>query len=241
MWEITISCGYQDIVYLLEMENTLNRVYGKDVMTIITMDEDIICNIAVIKNSLIDDVKKIIIETMIKCLKSNFFSDNLKLNNNDISLNSFMVSSLVMIELLEEVEYVYNNFEIKNHINFKSFIYFKLTDFIDKWQYICDYINNLILDNNEEVIYLEFLKFISCLQKPKYDVLYLEHSNKNLLLYDCNHKKLKKIEITDEVGVIANLIMLSPKKIIINCHEKLTDKVSQLINYIFDDKLCFLL
>ena len=122
-----------------------------------------------------------------------------------------------------------------------AFIYFKLTDFIDKWQYICDYINNLILDNDEELIYLEFLKFISCFQKPKYDVLYLEHNNKNLLLYDCNHKKLKKIEITDEVGVIANLIMLSPKKIIISCQEKLTDKVSQLINYIFDDKLCFLL
>lgn len=241
MWEITISCGYQDIAYLLEMENNLKNLYSKDVMIIITMEEGIICNIAVIKNSIINDVKKIIIETMIKCYKSIYFSENLKFSKNNITLNSFMISSLVILELIEEVEFVYQNYEISSYINFKSFVYFKLFEFIDKWKYVCNYINVVILNNDEELICLEFLKFICCLQKPRYEVLYLEHNNTNLLLCDVNHKKLKKIEITDEISVITNLIMLSPKKIIINCYEKLTDKATQLINYIFDDKLCFLL
>lgn len=241
MWEITLCGKYEDVVHLLDMEKILKDTLNKDIVSVIWIHDDVICNLAVVGEENITFTRKVIIETILKIAKTKYFRENLKIFAKDKSLNTFLISSLVMVDLEEEIDFVFNHFDINKYINISSFINFKLLDLKDKWLYIIDYINITFFGSSEDNVYLDFLKFLTELQSPKHEVLYLEKHDKNLELFDAKHAKIKSIESYDEIGVVVNLIMLSPKKIIVNCVDKLSDKISNLMNYIFDEKLSFLL
>lgn len=241
MWEITLCGKYTDIFYLLEMEKVLKDNLYKDIVSVVWINDDVICNLATLNERYIEYTKKIIIETILKIAKTDFFKKNLNINIKDKSLQTFLISSLVMIDLEEEIEFVYNHFSLDKYININSFINFKLNDLKEKWLFLVNYINKTFLKSFEDSVYLDFLKFLTDLQSPKYEVLYLDKYNENLELFDNKNKKIKSISCKDEVGVIVNLIMLCPRKIIIKCLDKLSSKFSNLIEYIFDEKLSFIL
>lgn len=241
MWEITLCGKYEDILYLVDMENILKETFSKDIISVIWVNDDVICNLATNNLSNIDYIKKIIVETILKIAKKSFFSDNLKLNINDNNLKSFLISSLVMIDLEEEINFVYNHNIIEKYINISSFILFKLRDLEEKWLFLINYINSTFFNRYEEYLYLDFLKFLTDLQTPRYDILYLEKNDNSLDLIDQKNKKIKSVSLSDEVGVIVNLIILCPKKIIIKCIDNLSNKFSNLVSYIFEEKLFFLL
>ena len=241
MWEVTLCGKYDDIVYLVDLEKCLKDTFHSGVISAICISDKIILNLAIIKDEIVELVKKIIIDTILKIAKTEFFIENIKFLSDDRTLNTFIISSLVMIEIDEEIDFIFNNFHIGKYINIRSFIAFKLFDFRDKWKYLCDYINNTFKTSFEEYVYVDFLKFLTDLQVPKYDILYLENNDKCLDFFDGARNKIKSISIKDEIGVIVNLIMYSPKKIIVNCLDKLSDKISNLMNYIFEEKVSFLL
>ena len=62
-----------------------------------------------------------------------------------------------------------------------------------------------------------------------------------MILLDKKKNRVRKISKSDEIGIIASLIMFAPKKIIINCLDKLSSKVANLITYIFEDRVSVLL
>ena len=62
-----------------------------------------------------------------------------------------------------------------------------------------------------------------------------------MLILDQKRKKLKLLSKNDDIGIIANLVMLAPKKLIINCIDALSEKVTNLISYIFEDRVSVLL
>lgn len=241
MWEITLCGEYADVVYLLEMENTLKDILKKDMLSVVWISEKVFCNLAIINCNNIDCVKRIVLETILKIAKTKYFQENLHLSINDISIFTFLVSSLIMIDLDEEVDYIINYVENMKYIDINSFICFKLNALKNNWSYLINYINKTYCGEYQEGIYLDFLKFLTDLQKPKHDVLYLEKNKNYLELLNKKHEKVKEFPLNDEIGVVVQLILLSPKKIIINCVDLLSDKISSLIDYIFDEKLSYLL
>ena len=56
-------------------------------------------------------------------------------------------------------------------------------------------------------------------------------------LLDNKKNKVRCISKNDEIGILVNLIMFSPKRLIVSCLNSLSEKVSGLISYIFEDKL----
>jgi len=68
----------------------------------------------------------------------------------------------------------------------------------------------------------------------------LKEQKNNLELIDVRNKIIKQIPKSDEIGILVSLILYSPKKLIINCIDSLSEKVSNLITYIFDDKVSVL-
>ena len=52
---------------------------------------------------------------------------------------------------------------------------------------------------------------------------------------------ISSIPKSDEIGIIVNLIMFAPRKLIINCINSLSTKVSNMISYIFEDRVSVLL
>lgn len=71
--------------------------------------------------------------------------------------------------------------------------------------------------------------------------MYLEEINSQMYLLDKKRREMKKLSIDDDVGIIANLVMFAPKKLIINCINSLSKKVTSLISYIFEDRVSVLL
>ena len=71
--------------------------------------------------------------------------------------------------------------------------------------------------------------------------MYLEELEDNMLILDDKKRTIRSISKCDEIGIIVQLIMFAPKKIIINCINSLSKKVSTLISYIFEDRVSVLL
>lgn len=241
MWEITLSGKYDDIVYLLEMERVLKDKYNREIISVVWVCDDVICNLATTNNLIVDNIKEIVIETLLKIAKTKFFTENLNIFTNDSSINTFLISSLTMVDLEEEIDFTLDNMQFNNYINIQSFINFKFFQLRARWKYLIDYINYSFSKSIGDNVFLDFLKFLTDLQTSKCEALYLEKNELNIELYDSKHNKIKSLSSTDEIGMVVNLIMLSPKKIIINCIDELSNKTSNLMSYIFDEKLSFLL
>ena len=240
MWEITIKGKPSDIVYFLELKNTLKDLFKKDILVVITFEKDLLCSVATINSNIISHSKRIVWETIIKIVKIEYMQENLNCFTQDKSLNSFLLSNLIMLDIKDEIEYAIQTVKLSKILSIRSFIYFKLHNFIELWKREVDYLNKHFSGENEEN-YLGFLKFLANNSSPKSDIMYLQQNKSEMLLLDKKGKKLKILEKNDDIGIIANLVMYAPKKLIINCIDSLSQKVSSLISYIFEDRVSVLL
>lgn len=241
MWEITLLGEYEDVIYLLDLENTLKESLGKDVVVAIWINGEVTVSIATNNKTSIEVIQRSIIDTIIKISKNAYFSENLHISIDDTDLKTFLISSLIMVDIDEEVNTIYDRECVSNYINIKSFNLFKLSDLKSKWQFLIDYIHNTLYISNKDNIYLDFLKFLCDIQTPRHDILYLEKDEKTLSLIDNKQTRVKEVPLGDEIGVVVSLIMLSPKRIVIKGMDNLSNKVNNLVNYIFDEKVSYLL
>lgn len=240
MWEITLRGKPSDIVYFLELKNSLKEILNKNAIIVITFEKDLVCSIAIAKEKLSSKIYKKIYETILKIVKIEYITENLRVFSNDKSLNSYFVSSIVNMEISNEVKYAMQVTKLSRVINIRPFVLFKLHNLYEMWQKEVDYYNfHFNCDNGEN--YLDFLKFIVLNIDTKSKILYLEEINSEMCFLDEKRNKMKNLRLDDEVGIIANLVMFAPKKLIINCINSLSDKVTKLISYIFEDRVSVLL
>lgn len=240
MWEITLRGKPSDIVYFLELKNSLKEILNKNAIIVITFEKDLVCSIAIAKEKLSSKIYKKIYETILKIVKIEYITENIKVFSNDKSLNSYFVSSIVNMEISNEVKYAMQVTKLSRVINIRPFVLFKLHNLYEMWQKEVDYYNfHFNCDNREN--YLDFLKFIALNIDTKSKILYLEEINSEMCFLDEKRNKMKNLRLDDEVGIIANLVMYAPKKLIINCINSLSDKVTKLISYIFEDRVSVLL
>jgi len=130
-----------------------------------------------------------------------------------------------------------NRFKLTKIIHIRPFVYFKLTRLLEIWKQIAEYLNYNFATNKQEILCMEFLKFLADNSQSKWDILYLEETMDEIQLLDNKKNKVRCISKNDEIGILVNLIMFSPKRLIVSCLNSLSEKVSGLISYIFEDKL----
>lgn len=241
MWEITLIGKPCDIGYFIDLKDTLYRKFKNEILVVISFEKDLICSIATTNNVHIRKLKLLIYETIIKVVKAEIYHNSLEIFTNDKSLNSFILSSLIIINLNDEVNYAKAYTSLTKVINVRSFVYFKLHNMIDMWYREIDFYNYTFGGIHRDEFYLEFLRFVAQNLTGKFDIMFLEDSKDTMRILDKKHNMIKSISKNDEIGVIVNLIMLGPKKIIIKCIDKLSQKVATLINYIFEDKVSVIL
>lgn len=240
MWETTLIGKPNDLVYFLDLKNNLKDIFGQNALVVITFEKDLICSIALISDRQITQAKSLIYETIIKIVKVEYLTENLQVLIGDRSLNSYFVSSIVSLEIADEVKYAMQTTKLSNCINIRSFVNFKLHKFFEIWAREVDYYN-FHFAGEDKGNYLDFLKFLANNINSKSEIMYLEESSNEMLILDQKRKKLKLLNKGDDVGIIANLVMLAPKKLIINCINALSEKVTNLISYIFEDRVSVLL
>jgi len=240
MWEITPVGKTRDILFFDELKTILKDKYNSQIMMAITFNNDLYCSIAVKDKRYVRFVKSKIFETIIKIVKCEYFENNLNIFSIDKSLNSFILSCILKIDLFDEIEYSLERFKLTKIVHIRSFVYFKLSKIINIWSKIASYLNSNFQFNCKDGLCLEFLKFLADNSDANIEVFYLKEQKNNLELIDVRNKIIKQIPKSDEIGILVSLILYSPKKLIINCIDSLSEKVSNLITYIFDDKVSVL-
>ena len=161
--------------------------------------------------------------------------------SDDKSLNSFILSSLILINLVEETNYAKRFSKLTSVLNIRSFVFFKLHKLIEVWEKEIVYYNSTFSGEYKDGLYLEFLRFIAQNSHNKIDIAYLEDNSREMLLLDKSKKTIRVLSKGDEIGIIVCLVMYAPKKLIINCLDSLSRKVANLISYIFEDRVSILL
>lgn len=240
MWEITLRGKPSDILHFLQLKNDIHALMNKNALVVITFDKDLVCSIGVVRDKKLSKVKRLIYQTIIRIAKLEYLNNNLKVFVRDKSLNAYFVSSVISASLHDEVNYAMHISKLTPTLVIRSFVQFKLHNIYDLWLNEVEYYNYYFANGDEEN-YLNFLKFLVLNIHSKSDILFLEEINSELFLLDKNKKKMKKFQIGDDIGIIANLIMYAPKKLIISSMNSISSKVAGLISYIFEDRVSMIL
>lgn len=237
MWEITLMGNTRDLIHFAVLEDELKAKFENPPLVAISLDDGLVMSIAVLDKKTIRHVKNLILETIIKISKEEYFRENLKILGSDKSLNNFIIMSLTCINLRDEVDFARVRVKFTKHMYIRSLVMFKLNRFYVEWERIIKYFNFYFSGIVKNQVYLEFLKFLASNMSTRNEIIFLEEHSSSMHLLDKNRKIIKKSPKTDEIGLIVNLIVYSPKKLIINCLDTLSASVVSLIKYIFEDKL----
>lgn len=242
MWEVTLIGQFQDYMHFQVFEKMLKSTYKKQVIIAISYNADnLFLSIAVTNKRLINSVKKLILELIIKICKEEYYINELKVSTEDEELNYFILLTAVLSNLEDEVDYARIKVKFSNVIHIRSLVRFRLDKLYLLWEKFANYFNYAFKNTISDEIYLEFLKFLANNSRRDGEVVYLEKVDDYFCLKNKDNKILSKIILTDEVGIIVNLIVISPHKLIINCYSKLSSRIAELIDYLFEDKVSILL
>lgn len=239
MWEITLVGKEMDYPYFLDLEKKILDLKIKTIVSIGVKDELYISICS--QNNILSKIEDYIFETIIKINKKEYMLENLDfLSDCDDVYESFMLSSIISLDLDMEVDFAKYYAKLDKMNNIRSLFRFRLNKLIGSWQNISVALNMLLMDKRKERIYLDFLKYLTVVTKPLHDVVILNRSFKSMVIMDKHGNTLKKLYSNDEVDILVNLIMYLPKKIIVTSGS-MGNKIFAMIKYIFDDKVSVVL
>ena len=223
------------------LEEELKSTLKDKVITAMSCNNGLAFSIALKDKKYINYLKTAILECIIKLAKEEYFKEHLKISGSDEELNQFILMSLILINLKEEVDYARIRVKLTKVIHIRSLINFKLNKLYYIWEKLTSYFNISLSGQYNDEIYLRFLKLLVSNSHSNEEIMYLEQVCENMCILDKNKNLLSSTPIDDEIGVIVNLIAYAPKKIIINCFDTLSVKVLELIKYIFEDRISVIL
>lgn len=240
MWEITIVGESIDLVYFAMLEESLKKALNDKIVIAISFGDKLACSIAVRDRRYLSLVKDSVFECIIKSVKDEYFEENIDIRYFDPTLEDFVKSALIHINLQEEIDFAKAKTNLPKMVHIRSFVRFRLQRLMFVWKRLVHYLNISMSSKNDE-FYLDFLKLLATTTQPKSDLIYLESTSNNMCIFDKNQKLVSQYSGEDEIGVLVGLIIHAPKKIIINCVSCVGSKVYDLIKYIFEDRISIIL
>lgn len=237
MWEITLVGKYCDYPFFIELQKEILQK-KIDALVSIGFGENLSISIGA-KYDLLSKIEDLLLETIIKINKREFLITHLNCLGKG-RYNEFVVSCLVYLDLAEELHLAkyYAKFEKINHI--REFLRFKLPNIYSAWMGEITAINYIFDGKDDECFYLDFLKYLVNVTSSNYSIVYLQDNIKNLVLVDEKNGKTKCVVGKDDIDILVNLVIYSPQKIVIKS-QNYNDKIYNVIRYIFDDKVSFVL
>ena len=212
MWEITLVGQEQDYEYFVLLEDKLKKSLEDKPIIAISGQKNLCCSIAISNKNKLKLVKKYILEIIIKICKEEYFRENLEdISFIDNFINDFILFSLINVNLSDEVDYAYIKVKFSKILHIRSLAKFRLRTLYSVWDKFIAYFNSVKYNFAEEEMYLEFLKFLASSSITENEVMYLEQKNNMMIISDKNKNSLSSVPIDDEIGVVVNLILLSPK------------------------------
>ena len=183
-------------------------------------------------------ILEIISESIVNIYKTEFFNQNIGLSFLPQQHKDALIKALVMFDIESDIYYVLTSIERFSTVILSSFNEFLLTKIKHRWQefVLIANLNGNYLLNYE--VFIEFLKFLINSIQPKTRVVNLKSDLKKFLLFDeKNNLVTSRVDLSDEMGLITNLVLLAPKNINIHCIDKVSEKTFKTLYYLFDKKI----
>lgn len=241
MWEISISCNSKFKNHLNFISDALDtykdvKIYkatstkhGLTTLSVATKKEDRLF-ISFLKDKIADAIIFIEKDEYIK--KHSQF----KLVSST-SKNAFK-KALLLFGFEEDKDYILNKLNLNNNINIHAFFQFRLQHLKRKWEEL------VIITNQEDTLFGGtdvLLGFLIESIKPTDRKVFVDIKNKNFVLLneagEVIRERFVSDNITDEVDLVTNLIVLSPLKINILCKNNITSETYNLLNCIFNGRV----
>lgn len=242
MWEISIEMPLNFKRYLINIENYLLEKY-KDLgifMAFGKKQNSFVLSVAVNlpNNKFKQDLKIQISEAIVLSEKEEFFNSSFNCENLSGTCKQAFINALIMFNLEEEIVYVSELLDMEKNIITHAFFVFRLKLLILKWKELLYISSQQILYNTPEILF-EFLKFLVSNVNSNYEKVEIVKQDKKYLIYDEKNNTIKSdkiIDATDEIELITNLIILSPKQIVIDI-KLISNEMISLLKYIFEERL----
>ncbi len=240
MWEITLIGTGNDMAHFRLLCDTLHNSYD-GVVCALSSSNYVYCSIATMQDSILPEVQRIVVCTILQIAKIDYFDRHLELFKKYPIFRDFAIYSIVQSDIDDEIDFVMSNCNLGGNIYIHSFVAFRLQILVRVWQKICTYLDNQYTHGIESEWCLEFLKFISSNISASDSVFSIRYTEKKIKVHNFSSGKVKYFHCNNEIGAIIYLIVSSPKKIILQYDDKITERLNSLVSYIFDDKVCIVM
>ena len=242
MWEITLIGEVQDYSRFVIFEKMLKANYNNAVIVAISLTNNkAIISIAVNSKKLIYGIKRLVLELVLKISKEEYFVETLQIDTEDKDMQYFIILTAVLSNLEDEIDFAMMKIKFSKVIHIRSLVRFRLSKLYFLWEKFAIYFNYHASIGIGDDLYLDFLKFLASNSRNGKDIIYLEDNKDSMFLKDKRKNILVSIPKNDEISVVVNLIVFSPSRLIINCYDALSNKVAELIKYLFADRLSILI
>ncbi len=241
MWEISISCNSKFKSHLYFISSALDtykdvKIYkavstknGLTTLSLATKKED---------RLLIDFLKDKIADAIIFIEKEEYIKKHSKFKLVSSTCKSAFKKALVLFDFEEDKEYTLRKLSLDKNINLHAFFQFRLQQLKKKWA-------ELVLITNQENSLLGgadvLLGFLIESIKPTDRKVFVDTKNKNYVLLneagEIIRERYISENISDEVDLVTNLIVLSPLRINILCKNNITSETYNLLNCIFSGRV----
>ena len=181
---------------------------------------------------------ELVSECIINIYKTDFFNKTIMLNGLNKECKDALIKALVLFDIESDIYYTLCCIENMNTIIVESVNTFLLGKIKNKWNEFSTITN---LNSNHLLnyeVFVEFLKFLINSIQPRLSVINIKCDVNKYLFYDNNNVVVAKdIDLSDEIGLITNLVFLAPKNINIYCINQVSNKTFKTLYYLFDKKI----
>ncbi len=232
MWELDIIINYKYRKYLFYIKDSIisNPKYDKKgVFAIVKDGNNAVLSIAILEptKQLLKDIEELVAETLIFTEKEAYITKSRRLPRGEF--RQAFVKALVLLNMQKEIALAKKYIDLQSStINIHSLFSFRLKHLEAIWQSHLD----AICPNDMEVNNDNLLDILQA-------IISSNIKNVEVVITDAYRITARNINIvaTDEADVIANLILISPKKITIDKNVVLSGDTIILLQYLFQNKL----
>ncbi len=244
MWEFSILIDKEDAIYLKYIDKKLSRL--RNILVMVKCNQNDYVNLSIAceekyKEKVVKHIKMAVADLIILIYKEKYYLSRLQFKSIGDVCEKALIKALFLFDLEDDRETILHYLKLDKTLVVKSFFDFQLMELKEKWNNII----NLAQENNyyffDTEIFLEILKFLVASIPHKHDEISVSYSGKEFIFLDGKSQMINKDDfpesMSSEIGLVSNLIFLSPRKINILCLDNISKTTFNIIYNVFNQTI----
>lgn len=183
-----------------------------------------------------------IAELVILTYKEDFYKQRMSIGGLNPVSEKALIKALFLFDIDDDKETILHYLKLKRTIYLKSFFDFQLRELRDKWMGIIALTQDNFYYFLNSNVFIDVLKFLLSAIPHKYDEISVGFTGDEFVLLDENYHQIYfdfPDSMNNEIGLVSNLIFLSPKKVNLLCLQYLSKPTFNILYNVFNQCINF--